>query len=107
MSLVDQKCRAWLVDQGYRVEKVERWNNFTKRKNDLFGIIDYLAVGHGQTVAVQATNSTTDTGGGNFAARVTKVKQSDALQDLLDAGWIVQVVGFKKGQRAPDRIETL
>ena len=104
MSAVDQKCRAWLVEQGYRVEKVERWNAFTKRKHDLYGFIDYLAVGNGETVGVQATSYN---GNGNFAARLRKTKEAEALEDLLKAGWIIKVAGFKKGTKAPVRVETL
>ena len=105
MSLEDQKCRGWLQEQGYIVEKVERWNSFTKRKNDLYGFIDYLAVGDGLTIGAQSTNSTTDTGGGMFSTRVKKVKASVHLQTLLEANWIIYVLGFKKGQKAPHRIE--
>ena len=101
MSLVDQKCRAWLEGQGYRVAKVEHFNSFTKRKHDLFGFVDFLAVGHGETVAIQATSRQ------HVGERVTKARAQAALPDLLAAGWKVAVVGFEKGKRAPVRVEEL
>jgi hypothetical protein len=45
---------ALLRERGYQVAPVERWNSFTKQKHDLFGCIDLLAIGNGETVAVQA-----------------------------------------------------
>lgn len=99
MSLEDQKCRAWLTDQGYAVQKVEHFNHHMKRRVDLFGIIDYLAVGDGLTIGAQSTSSS------NFASRKTKTMYSEHLPTLLEANWIIYVLGFKKGQKAPHRLE--
>lgn len=98
MSLEDQKCRAWLTDQGYAVEKVEHFNHYTKRKHDLYGFIDYIAVGDGLTIGAQSTSVS------NFASRHTKVLDSEHLPRLLEADWVIYVLGFKKGQKAPHRL---
>ena len=70
---------------------VERWNNFAKIRQDLFGFVDVLCVGNGETVAVQCTSYS------HIAARVTKIKESpETVQTLLDAGWRIVVEGWHK-----------
>ena len=70
------------------VASVDRWDSFTRRSYDLFGCIDVLAIGGDGTLAVQVTSR------GNMAARRTKIEGADALEDMLDANWDVQVWGW-------------
>ncbi len=79
-----------LRKQGYRAAVVEKWNHHVKIRQDLFGIIDVLAVGNGETVAVQCTTYS------NVASRVNKIADSDAIDDIRDAGWKVLVHGWRK-----------
>jgi len=55
-----------LRDQGYTVATVEYYNYFTKRKHDLFGCIDLLAIGNGETLAIQVTSKS------NMSARIKR-----------------------------------
>ena len=71
------------------VQVVEHWNPFARRRIDLFGIIDVVAVG-ADIVAVQTTSA------GNVSARVKKIAESDALPTLLKAGIRVIVHGWAK-----------
>ena len=75
---------------GYRAAVVEHWNPHAHIRQDLFGIIDVLAVGKGGTVAVQCTSYS------NVASRVTKIADSEAIGDIRDAGWKVLVHGWRK-----------
>lgn len=68
---------------------VEKWNPHAKVRQDLFGIIDVLAVGK-DVIAVQTTSY------GNMSARITKIKESEALPVLKSAGWKVLVQGWHK-----------
>jgi hypothetical protein len=72
------------------VQVVERWNPHAKRRIDLFGIIDVVAVSETEIVGVQSTS------GDNVAARVTKITESDALPILRKAGIRVLVHGWRK-----------
>jgi hypothetical protein len=36
--------RKRLTDLGYLVENVEKYNTFSRKKNDLWGFIDFLAI---------------------------------------------------------------
>ena len=75
---------------GYRAAVVEHWNPHAHIRQDLFGIIDVLAVGKGETVAVQCTSYS------NVASRVNKIADSEAIGDIRDAGWKVLVHGWRK-----------
>ena len=70
---------------------VERWNAFAKIRQDLFGIIDLLAIdSKGNTVGIQVTSYS------NISARVKKMEDSDAIHHLRDANWVLLVQGWHK-----------
>jgi|TARA_R110001599_G_C12108246_1_gene647747 hypothetical protein len=70
---------------------VERWNAFAKIRQDLFGIIDILAIDtKGNTVGLQVTSYS------NISARVKKMENSDAISHLRDANWVLLVEGWHK-----------
>ena len=88
------RSMALLRERGYTVATVEHYNAFTKRKHDLFGCIDLLAIGNGETVAVQVTSKS------NLAARKHKVEEAEAYPEMLRSKWRVILHGwFKEGNR--------
>lgn len=89
-----QRTLAELRKRGYPlVQVVERWNPFAHVRQDLFGIIDVVAVGD-DIVGVQATSAS------NVSSRVAKVTESEALPVLRKAGIRVLVHGWsKRGNR--------
>lgn len=90
MTSPTQRSLKHLRDLGYPlVQVVERWNPYAKVRQDLFGIIDVLAVGD-DIVAVQTTS------GSNVSARITKMQESVALPILKKAGIKVIVHGWRK-----------
>jgi hypothetical protein len=72
---------------------VEKWNPHARIRQDLFGIIDIVAVCGGVTTGIQATSS------GNVASRVKKLNASDALPWLRQAGWKIVVHGWSKNSK--------
>ncbi len=82
------------------VSIVERWNAFAKIRQDLFGIIDLLAIdSDGNTVGIQVTSYS------NINARVKKMEDSDAISHLRNANWTLLVEGwYKKKNRWVSRI---
>jgi hypothetical protein len=84
-----QRSLALLRKQGYRVAITEHWNAFVKRRQDLFGFIDLLAIGE-TMLAIQTTSGT------NVAARVTKILELDAAREWIDAGHRIIVHGWAK-----------
>ena len=73
-----------------RIEVVERWNPHARIRQDLFGVVDVLAIGPGITLAVQCTSA------GGVSARKRKLSEADATRDLLRAGWLVEIHGWAK-----------
>lgn len=92
-----------LRDQGWvLVEKVERYNAFTKRYNDLFGFGDIIALRPGEVLLVQ---STVDRTGGAVAARVRKIAEHENVAAVREAGIAIHVHGwFKKDGRWQVRV---
>jgi len=90
MSSPTQRTLKLLRDEGYLAQVVERWCSFTKRRHDLFGIIDVLAIKEGETLAVQTTS------GSGVSARMKKMLDSDTLEPIMKAGWKVHVHGWRK-----------
>jgi hypothetical protein len=79
-----------LRDEGYTAAVVEHWNPFARIRQDLFGIIDVLGVRENETIGVQCTSFA------NRLARVRKIVESDNIGALRDAGWTLEVHGWRK-----------
>lgn len=87
-----QRSLKLMRDQGYRAEVTEKWNQWAKIRQDLFGFVDILAVGAGLTIGVQTTSYS------NMSARVKKIKALDVYTTLLASGWKIVVHGWKKNK---------
>lgn len=85
-----QRSLAKLRADGYTVAIVEHWNGFTKRRHDLFGFVDILALREGETLAIQATS------GSNVSARVNKIAEHENVAAVRKAGWRIAVWGWRK-----------
>ena len=84
-----QRSLAYLREQGYLVEIVEKWNSFTKTRKDLWGWCDLLAIKRDKVLAVQVTAS-------GIAARVKKIEASDTVARVREAGIHIHVHGWRK-----------
>ena len=81
--------------EGYEAAVVEKWLPHLRRRLDLFGVIDILAVrARGPVLAVQATT------GSNGAARLKKAVAEPRLAVWLAAGQRFEVWAWsKRGSR--------
>lgn len=68
MNSPTQRSLKKLRSEGWHVAVVERWNQWAKCRQDLFGFIDLLALKDDLTLAVQTTS------GAHVAARLEKMK---------------------------------
>lgn len=90
VSSPTQRSLKVLRDRGYPlVQVVERWNGFARKRVDLFGIVDVIAVGD-DIVAVQTTS------GSNMAARIKKITDHESLPVLRKANIRMLVHGWTK-----------
>lgn len=92
-----QRSLKYLRDLGYTAEVTEHWNAFTKRRHDLFGFVDIVAV-KDTLVAVQTTSGT------NVSARIAKITGDEKVRPKalawLAAGGEIHVHGWAvKGAR--------
>ena len=70
---------------------VESYNSFTKRKKDMFGILDMVAIGNEETLGIQMTSKS------NMSSRIKKIQESDYFVEILRSKWRIIVIGwFKK-----------
>lgn len=86
-----QRTLEHLRKLGYLCAVVEHWNPHARIRQDLFGIIDVLALKDGETLAVQTTSA------GNVASRVRKIGECSHVGALRRAGWRIVVMGWRKG----------
>lgn len=95
-----------LRGQGFLAEKVERWNAFGRRRQDLFGFGDIIAIRQGTPhLLVQTTAAS------NLSARLKKARTlpvRDALEVWIASGGLVAVHGWRKsGPRGGRKLWTL
>ena len=72
---IDLACREWAQ---------------VRRRQDLYGFIDVLAIREGEIVGVQATS------GNNVASRVTKIAEHEHVGAVRKAGIRILVHGWRK-----------
>jgi len=85
-----ERTLARLRKDGWTVAIVEKWNAHVRRRQDLFGFIDILAVREGETLAVQACS------GGDTSKRVHKIADHENVDAVRKAGWRIEVWGWRK-----------
>lgn len=92
-----QRSLKLLRGQGYLCEVVERFNHFSNTRRDLLGFIDVLALHekrlriHSGAIIAPGIVGVQVTGGGNLAARRTKIlteRRDQALRWLYCGGGI-------------------
>lgn len=90
----------YLYSQGCQlVQKVEVWNAFARKKNDLFQCWDVLAIKDEETIAVQVTSRS------NVSARLRKIAEADSTPHLRRAGWTLLVWGWDKDSEGKWRVK--
>lgn len=96
-----QRSLKHLKAQGYTCQIVEKWNPWAKIRQDLFGIIDLVAIKDGQkgVLGIQTTS------GANHSARVNKalVEPNLALWKASGNRFVVQSWA-KRGARGQRKV---
>ena len=98
-----QRALWHLRDDGWTAQVVERWNQYAKVRQDLFGVIDIVAMREGTGIlGVQATS------GSNHSTRVKKIIASTEAHVWVKSGAELWVMSFeKKKGRYITRIEEI
>lgn len=93
MSSPTQRSKALLEKDGYLVAIVEKWNPHARVRQDLFGLVDLVAIKPGETVGVQTTSYS------NLSARVRKIADHENVDAVREAGWKILVHGWRKNAK--------
>jgi len=95
-SLAECRRRNWTA------QVVEHYNFYTKRKHDLFGVIDIVACTPNGILGIQATS------GDNHAARVAKSLAEPRLFKWFESGGRFEIWSFaKRGGRGKRKLWAL
>jgi hypothetical protein len=87
-----QRTLAYLREEGYHAEVVEHYNSFVRRRFDLWGWCDILAIRDTEILAVQCTSE-------GVASRVKKIEASQTLPLVRKAGIKIWVMGWRKNSK--------
>lgn len=83
-----------LRKRGLDADVVEKWIPAVKRRKDLFGVIDIVAISDHACIGVQTTSAS------NLSARRTKAEEEPRLERWLKAGCRFELHGWGlKGAR--------
>ena len=85
-----QRSKKLLEGEGYTVAIVERWNPWARVRQDLFGIIDLLAIKPGHTVGVQVTTLS------HRQPHIDKIHASPHFSTLKQAGWRIELHSWRE-----------
>lgn len=85
-----QRSIEYLRAKGFLVAVVEKYNHHAKVTQDLFGVIDILAIRKNETLAIQTTSAS------NLASRRKKLLSHENLPLIQAAGWQVKLHGWRK-----------
>jgi hypothetical protein len=95
-----QRSLRLLRREGFTVAVVERWNAFAKRRQDLFGFIDLVAINDSTGIlGVQTTTAH------NLAARIAKILAEPQAKEWLKAGGKIEVHGWRRSKPGSRRKE--
>jgi hypothetical protein len=99
-----QRALAECKRRGWTAQVVERWNPYAKVRQDLFGVIDIVALTPDGIVGIQATGGQ----GGNHAARVAKIAAEPKAQLWKAAGGKLVVWSWAlRGARGEAKVWTM
>ena len=87
---VNARTADWLRDNGYAPWRCDHWDDKGKVARDLFGILDFIGIGGGETVGCQTTTKA------NMAARRSKILNSTWHGRLKASGWRILLLGWHK-----------
>jgi len=99
MNSPTQRTLKYLRSIGYVAQVVEKFNYFSKTRQDLFGVIDIVAIRQGckGVLGVQTTSMA------NVSSRVKKSLESSLLPLWLECGNRFKVIGWGKQGKAGKR----
>jgi hypothetical protein len=105
MSSPTQRSLAYAREElGWICQVVEKWNQWARVRQDLFGCIDIVAIAGDRVMGIQACAGA----GGDHARRRAKALAEPRLRAWLAAGALFEVWSWaKRGPRGKRKLWTL
>lgn len=75
---------------GWTVQVVERWCSFSRKRVDLFGVVDVVAMDGKNVIGIQSTS------GSNFSSRMTKILAEPRAKLWIESGGRLFVHGWRQ-----------
>jgi len=85
-----QRSLKLMRERGFYAEVVERYNVFSKVKNDFAGFIDILCLGDNKIIGVQTTSYS------NISARRKKILEHENYSVVKNSGIEIHIHGWRK-----------
>lgn len=102
MTSPTQRALAECKKRGWTAQVVERWNTWAKKRIDLFGCIDIVAITPTGILGIQVTSGT------NHASRRTKILGEPRVRDWTYAGGLFELWSYtKRGERGARKLWAL
>ena len=94
----NQRSMALCFKLGWPRHKVEVWHSFAKKRYDLFGIIDILALANDELIGIQSTSA-------DVNQHLAKIRESPFTLPWLATGsrleiWCWRKLKLKRGGKA-------
>lgn len=86
-----QQLRPHVLD----ITVAERWNAHAQIRQDLFGIVDVVALMEKRTLGLQCSSES------DVAKHLKAIQQNKHLENLIFAGWEVLVIAWSKVKPFP------
>jgi len=77
-----------LEEEGWIPQVVEQWIPYAKKRRDLYGFIDILAIKDADVLAIQATTRS------HVSDRVKKIENSKYVDAVRKCAWSIEVWGW-------------
>jgi len=87
-----QLSLRWLRERGYTAAVVEHYSSFDRKRHDLFGFGDILALKRDEVLIVQTTTAH------NVNARIKKIADSPHIGAVREAGVRVTCHGWSQAK---------
>jgi len=84
-----QRSLKLIKEYGWLYWITEKWNHYTKRREDLYNFCDILCLEGKRTIAIQACGS-------DYQAHVIKIMENEYVIPWLEAGNELQVWSFRQ-----------
>lgn len=90
-----QRALKLLRARGWKVAITEKWNQFAKVRQDVFGFGDLLAINtnEGEIILIQVC------AGASHAARKNKILNIPEAKDWILAGGLILLISFRKNSK--------